>query len=180
MGASNRRYTMITISNTEQDLFTAIRAWLLTIVPGTWEVVQGQDNLVSMPASQFVVMTSAGLDRLATNIDVLDQTGLINNIANQFRYKIQLDFYGIGSSEYAAITSTLLRDQDTPDQFPNYIKPLYGDDLMQIPLVTAGSNYLERWKLTSYFQFNPVITNGTQSANVVNSGLVPVDIFFNA
>lgn len=172
---------MINISNTEQDLYTAIRTWLLSLLPTTWEVIQGQGNLVPLPLNPCVVMTSAGFTRLVTNIDALDTTGLVNNIAPQFNYKIQLDFYGLGSSEYSAVVASMLRDQDTPAQFPSYIQPLYGDDPMQIPLITGEDNYLERWKLSACFQFNPVMQNSTQSANVVvNTGAIPVDIFYPA
>ena len=169
---------MITISNNEQDLYTAIRTWLLSILPTTWEVVQGQNNYVSLPVNPCVVMTSAGADRLMTNTDNLDSTGLINSISTQIQYKIQLDFYGAGSAEYSMIVSTMMRDMDTPAQFPAYIQPLYADDVMQIPLVTGGENYLERWKLTAYFDFNPVMQLATQSANAVNVGIIPVDIFY--
>jgi len=171
---------MITVSNNETDLYTAIRTWLLTIVPSSWEVVQGQDNLVSMPSGSFVTMTSASIKRLVTNIDNLDSTGLISNKLTQTTYGIQLDFYGQDAATYAAATLSLLRDEDTPAQFPAYVVPLYGDEIMQLPLITGEEQYDERWKLTAFFQFNPVVSVGTQSATSVNVGLVPVDIFYKA
>lgn len=171
----------ITITNTETDLYTAIRTWLLgTILPSPWEVIQGQQNLAVLPVNPCVVMTSAGYNRLATNIDVLDVTGLISNINVQYEYKIQLDFYGAGSSEYSAIVAGMMRDQDTPALLPAYCQPLFADDPMQIPLITGGSSYLERWKVLAHFQFNPTLANATQSANVVvNSAAIPVDIFYH-
>lgn len=181
MGQSNSVITnMITVSNTEQDVYTAIRTWLLTIVPAGWEIIQGQQNLVPMPIGQFILMTTSGSERLSTNIDKLDSLGSTTNIASQFKYKMQLDFYGDGSSEYSAAVVELLRDYDTPAQFPDWLKPLYGDELMQIPLITGGGNFLERWRLTAYFQFNPTISNSTQSANALKAKIVPVDIFYKA
>ena len=171
---------MITINYTEQDIYTALRAWLLSVLPTGWEVIQGQENLVPMPIGQFVLMTSNGYERLATNVDKLDNTGLINSINTQFHYKIQLDFYGAGSSEYSAVVSSLFRDIDTPAEFPDYLKPLYADVAMQIPLITAGDNYLERWMVLSHLQFNPTMTKVVQSANALEATVIPVDVIYPA
>ena len=60
---------MTTISILENDIFTALRTFILSVLPSGTEVIQGQDNLVSMPTSSgFVTMTPAGLKRLNTNI----------------------------------------------------------------------------------------------------------------
>ncbi len=60
----------ITISPTESDVLTALRAFILMVLPAGIEVVQAQDNRVPEPeADDFVVMTPMFRERLETNVD---------------------------------------------------------------------------------------------------------------
>jgi hypothetical protein len=74
---------MITVSPTRADIQSALRAFLLDILPSGIEVVEGMDNLVPEPqGSDFVVMWGLNRNRLATNVDTDSDvffTGSIDN-----------------------------------------------------------------------------------------------------
>lgn len=54
---------------TDDDALTALRKFLLGVLPAGVEVVEGQDNRVPEPkAADFVVMTMVRYQRLATNV----------------------------------------------------------------------------------------------------------------
>lgn len=59
-----------TISPTQDDLTTAIRTFLISVLPDGTDVVLAQSNKVPEPtAADFVVMTPIRFDRLDTNLD---------------------------------------------------------------------------------------------------------------
>jgi hypothetical protein len=60
----------ISVNLTETQIFTALQAFLLNILPAGIEVVRGQDNRVAEPVgSDFVVMTPLLRERLSTNVN---------------------------------------------------------------------------------------------------------------
>lgn len=61
---------MITVSPNQDDIYTALRGFLVGILPAGVEVVQGQINRVPEPQGQdFVVMWAINRPRLSTNVD---------------------------------------------------------------------------------------------------------------
>lgn len=61
---------MITVSPSEQDIFTALRAFLLYALPAGTPVIQGQGNRTSEPKQgDFAVMWPIMSPRLSTNLD---------------------------------------------------------------------------------------------------------------
>lgn len=167
---------MVTIDIQDQDVFTALRTFLLSFLPTGCEVVQGIDNQVPMPVGGWVSMTSAGMQRLSTNVNTYeDQT---ETFLTPSRYDIQLDFYGPASQSWATMCQTLFRDEYATSQFPSNIQPLFADDPLQMPLVNAESQYEQRWKLTASLQYNPTITAAQQSATSLDIGLKPIDQTF--
>jgi hypothetical protein len=169
----------ITQSLIEADVFTALRAFLLLILPAGTEVVQGLDNQVAMPVNAFVSMTPAGQKRLNTNIsNAWNQSAETAGIETHVQYNVQLDFYGALSSDWANITQSLFRDEFTIDNFPDTVVPLYADDPMQMPLIDGEEQYEQRWKLTASMQYNPVTTITQQFATVIDTELVEIDATF--
>lgn len=60
----------ISVSLTETQIFAALRAFLLSILPSGIEIVRGQDNRVAEPSgTDFVVMTPILRERLSTNVN---------------------------------------------------------------------------------------------------------------
>lgn len=169
----------VTIDIIDQDAFTAIVTFLSSILPTNTPIIQGLDNRVPMPVSGFVVMTSAGIDRLVTNIDTYASVAQTKSVFTQTDFRIQLDFYGANSQSWAVQTMALLRDDIGVSAFPATIKPLYCDGLLQLPLINGESQYEQRWKLLAHLQYNPTITTAQQSATAISIGIKPIDQTFH-
>lgn len=72
----------LSLAPTESDSFTALRSFLLAILPDGIEVVQAQDNRVPEPMpSDFVLMTPTRRDRIETNVDTFTDRAFIGSIA---------------------------------------------------------------------------------------------------
>lgn len=169
----------ITTDIAEVDVYTALRAFLLSFLPVNTPVDRGQGNLVSMPLGGFVIMTSAGIDRLSTNVDNYTPANQTKSILTPSKYDVQLDFYGPDSQVWAMQTQALFRDQYAADSMPSNIVPLYADNALQMPLVDGEAQYEDRWKLTASIQYNPVTTIAQQSALAVNIGIKEIDTTFH-
>lgn len=169
------------IDITDQDVFTALRTFLLSFLPVGTEVVQGIDNQVPMPISGFVVMTSSSQTRLATNETTYPATinPTTKSIFTPVQYVIQLDFYGADSASWATQTQALFRDPYATDSMPSNIQPLHADDPVQLPMINAEQQYEQRWKLSVNMQYNPIITVSQDYMNVVTVGIKEVDTTFN-
>jgi len=175
--------SMITISILESDIFTTLRSFILSVLPIGTEVIQGQDNLVSMPTnSGFVTMTPAGIKRLNTNIQGGYVPGSSNpgtmTLETHNKYEMQLDFYGSNSADWSSIFQTVFRDDYAWEIFPPNIKPLYADDPMQMPLIDGEEQYEQRWRVSCFMQYNPVTTVNQDFAVNLQVGLKEVDTTF--
>jgi hypothetical protein len=153
---------MLTIDAVDQDVFTALRTFLVSVLPTEIEVVQAQDNGVPLPLGNFVTMNNVGKKRTATNINTYVDTG--SNPSNKLtethiQFDIQLDFYGDMAGDFSAIAMAMFRDAYATDMFPINIQPLYADDPMQIPLIDGEAQYIQRWKSQAMIQYNPIITS---------------------
>lgn len=164
------------ISLTDDDVFTALRSFILLLLP-TVEVVQTQDNGVPMPVNPFITMNNVGKKRLATNTDTIADAATMD-ILTPTQFTIQVDCYGPESGDWAAMIQSTFRDGYATDNFPANIQPLYADDPIQIPLITGEQQFLQRWKLQAVMQYNPVISVPQQSAIQLNIGLKEVDTTF--
>lgn len=70
-----------TLSLTEDQQFTALRAFLVAITPAGTNVVRGQQNLVPEPLADFIVMWPLRLERLGTNLTTFDDAVATASIA---------------------------------------------------------------------------------------------------
>lgn len=72
----------MTPSVTDSAIFTALRSFLLAILPAGTEVVQGQVNRVAEPqVADFIVITPLRRIRLATNVDTAADVLYLGSIA---------------------------------------------------------------------------------------------------
>lgn len=143
---------MINTSILNEAVFTALRSFLLTFVD--CEVRQLQENDVPMPQGSFVGMTDIGKRRLATNSHDFDS----GRILTPTEFRIQLDFYGEDAADMCQTFLTLFNDSYAYEKFPSNIKPLYADDPREIALISGEENYVSRWTVEIYLQFNPTVT----------------------
>lgn len=72
----------ITLSITESNALTALRSFLLAILPAGIEVLRSQGNQVPEPQGpDFVMMTPLLKERLETNVDAFDDVAFTGSIA---------------------------------------------------------------------------------------------------
>lgn len=155
------------ISLTEDEILTALRAFLVNVLPDGIEVIQGQGNKVPMPAGDdFVVMTAASRMQMATSVTGWEPDGTTREVDRSTGFTYQLDVYGPGAADNAQVISTLLRD-DYGCSFlaPYGLAPLFCDDGQQMPLVTGEQQYLARWMVRGTLQANLAVTVGQQFAD---------------
>lgn len=164
----------MTPSITETQVFTALRAFVLTIVD--CEVVRLPANRVPAPAGAFVGLSPPSNIPLATN--VASYTGTQKSVERSSQITMQIDCYGAGSGDRATAISALLRDSYACEQFAASgfdIQPLYAGDAKQLPLVDGEQQYEERWSFEAVLQFNPVITMPQDSATSLTPVVVNVE-----
>ena len=165
-------------SVTEADVFTALRSFLIAVLPAGTEVVQAQNNGVPMPLGPFVAMNSTSIRRLSTNVGV-NVPGSVNpgsqTVSSSVQMSVQLDFFGVGSGDMAVTVQTLFRDGYGVSLFPPTVTPLYADDPVQLPLIGGEANFEQRWKLDAVMQFNPAFSPPLDFANALTVGVVSVD-----
>lgn len=152
---------------TQSNIQTALRAFLLQVLPTGWEVFEGQDNRVPEPAgADFVVMNVISRTRLETNgYTYMPPPGqqLVagsETITQAYAVTFQLDFHSatVGdASDAAVMVGTLWRDDVgvqalAASGYP--VSPLHADDPKQVPFINAEQQYETRWVLDAVMQVN--------------------------
>ena len=174
-----------TISLTETQTMTALRAVLLGIVPAGVEVIRAQQNRVPEPVGpDFVLLTPILRTRLATNVDTYTDAplaappvGTRNSLA-PMQITVQIDVHGPASADNAQMISTLLRDEYGCIAFAatGYdVQPLYADDPRETAFENGEQQTEYRWSVDAVLQANPVIGTPHDFADVLNVGLIEVD-----
>jgi len=168
------------ISITQDDLTTALRGFLLSLVDA--EVFLSQENLTPMPNTDFITMTPMFITGLSTNRVAYSDTGTgqgseLTQRSNQWR--CQLDFYGKSAQEMAAIVGTMIRSEYSANWFrqKNYpVTPLYAGEPHQTTMINAEQQYESRWTLDFIAQFNAVIATPLDFMDSITVGVVAADL----
>jgi len=185
----------VTVSITETNVFTALRAFMLAILPSGVSVIRGQVNRVAEPSGpDYVVLTPGTRTRLATNVDALTvtRTGLVfvgtggpitfvgsspisffsatgaktSQASTQFA--VQVDVHGPNASDNAQIITTLFRDEYACDALAASgfeIQPLYASDPQQLAFINGEAQYEDRWGVDLQLQVNPVVSTPQEFAD---------------
>lgn len=158
---------MMPISLTDEQAFTALRGFLLDVLPDGAEVVQGQDNRVPMPtAPVFVVMTALTRQQMAQTTHDYRPADNQEDVARSTGLMFQIDVYGDGAADNAQIITTLLRDAwGGAFLKPSGLAPLYCEDPTQMPLLTGEQQYLARWTIKCALHASVAITVPAQFAD---------------
>lgn len=152
----------MSVSITEQQVFTALWNFLTLILPANVAIVQGQANMVAEPAvPDFVVMTPLFRERLSTNRDTLQPpTSLTATTPTRITY--QLDVHGPMSADNAQAISMMLRDDYAVQSFINSgvgdVTPLHASLARQQPFTNAEGQYEVRWIVEAVLQANIALT----------------------
>ncbi|NBD02179.1 LIC_12616 family protein [Burkholderia thailandensis] len=172
----------VTISITESQVFTALRSFLLGILPAGVEVVKAQGNGVGEPVGgDFVVMNSIASPRIATNVEGYTDPGTnpgTRNSMQAIEARLQLDVHGPNSGDNAAIISTLFRSEYACIQFATVnpdIQPLYCEIPRQMPFINGENQFEQRWIIELALQYNPITQTPQDFADEVIPQIVSVD-----
>ncbi|MDB5280875.1 MAG: hypothetical protein JWR61_5830 [Ferruginibacter sp.] len=146
---------------TQSGVLTALRAFLVSILPTGVEVIQAQDNRVPEPkGDDFVTMTPLILGRLSTNVHTYDVAGGTQSILQPTRVAIQLDVHGPNSADNAQTISTLFRDDYAARFFAASganVAPFFADDPKQMPFTNEQQQVESRWVVDAVMQANQAI-----------------------
>jgi hypothetical protein len=156
------------------------------IVPAGTLIRKGQQNRVPMPAVPFVQLTTVGVPRrIGTNADSIEPiivngelTGFDLDIAADFEYSMQVDFISPDAEAWSMSAELLWRDKAAWYAMPEGIKPLYSEGRMQLPVVGAENQWIQRWTMTLVLDYQPTLTLPTQAATSATVIPEPIDVFF--
>jgi len=170
----------LAVSITQQAVYTALRAFLVSVLPAGVPVVQLPVDRASMPPAVpgFVGMTARVQSRIMTNLDKWDAAALAPTtieIEQAVKLAVKLDCYGAESADWAVILSTVLRDEYGVTALAPTLAPLYTDDPKFGFLVDGEEQYEQRWIVEAYLQYNPVVVVPMQFANAAEVALINVD-----
>lgn len=169
------------VSPTSQSVLDAVQAFIAGLLPTNTPVVFGIQNRVAppQPSTGWVIITPLYQMRLATNVDTYSDTypspGATFSAEQDTRMDLQLDFYGPTAGDWAAIVSTLWRDEYGVNALAPDCAPLYIDDARMMPWVSTEGQYYQRFTSTAALQFNPVVTLPQQFAGAATATLISVD-----
>ncbi len=151
----------VSLSQAEADAMTALRAFLLSILPATIEVVQGQTNRVAEPVGpDFVVLTPTLRGRLSTNVSTYQDVPAAGTrrVLASTQLTIQVDAHGPNGAETIQVITTLLRDFAACAAFKKAgvdAAPLYAGDPHQTPFMNGEGQVETRWTADAVLQVNP-------------------------
>lgn len=167
----------MTPSLTDDEVFTAARAFLLAVLPTGIEVVAAQVNRAPRPTSaNHVVLTGARREQLAQTVSTPDPENDQRLIGRSTGFHLQIDIYGPAAADNAQTVSTLLHDAYGCDFLRPYgLQPLYCDDGTQMPLVSGEFQWENRWMVRAVLQASPEIAVPTEFADTVITTLVEAD-----
>lgn len=176
------------IDLTESSILTALRSYLLSILPNEVEIVRSQSNRVPSPAaSDYVVMTPGLRERLETNRTNYSDQPLasppVGTSSSEMSTKmtVQLDVHGPFSADNTQIIATLFRSQSSCDFFAATgfnMAPLYTSEPRQLNFETAERQNELRWIVDVVLQINPIITQAQDFADKLTVGVHSVDVEF--
>lgn len=171
-----------TISITETQLLTALRAFLLTLVNA--EVIRSQQNRVAMPTGDFVVMTPLFTTGLSTDLTAYQPGSSNPGVESHSRatqWNVQLDCYGPSASDNANLIATMIRTDYACQQFLASgidIQPLYAGEPKQSTMINAEQQFENRWTVDFVAQYNPVVKMPQDFANTLTIIPAEVDVTF--
>jgi len=174
----------MTLSITEYSVFVALRAWIISVLGSSVEVIQELDNRVPTPKGGFVLMNC--LNRKSLSWPVMsfvdkDAVGTIPAVTTFINtqpidYAIQLDCYGPIAGDWVTMLSTMWNTEQACNLLEPYgFDPLYSGNPHQIAFVDGEKQYQHRWVMDVHIQYNPAITTSMQFASSAEVDIINVD-----
>jgi hypothetical protein len=171
---------------TDSDVYDALCSFVSMIVPEGTPIQRGQINGVPMPSVDCVILTTIGApDRIGTNLDTTEAVivdgvivGFTAAVEADFKYSVQADFYSQYAESWAMSAELLWRDKIGYAAMPAGIKPLYSEGRQQLPIIGAENQWIQRWTMNLFLDYQPTWTQPTQAALTANVIPEPIDVFF--
>lgn len=172
----------MTPSVTQEQVYTALRSFLLAVLPANTEVIQGQINRVPMPRGpNWVLMQDMRRQQMAMNVHTYDPpTDPIpaigsEDIERSTSLDFQIDVYGPLSADNAQVVATLFRDAWAVEKFKdNGLAPLNCTEPAQLPLLAGEQQWIQRWTTTATLHGNITVTVPAEFADTLITTLSEV------
>lgn len=158
----------MTPSITDTDIRTALRAFLVGVLPAGVEVVRGQVNRVASPPGDYVVFWPTSRPRLSTNVEsweTANAEATIYDYTQATQVDYQLDVHGDASGQNAQVIATLFRSPYAVEALGPNVAPLWCDDPMQVPFQNDQQQVDTRYVVTVHMQVNPTVSTPGQFAD---------------
>jgi hypothetical protein len=187
-----------TIYPSESQILTAVRAFLIEIVPPGTQVVRRGNRVPEPGSALYIVMTPLFGSRLETNTDQTvdaNPSGSGNPsgtlaVGTPTQETVQLDVHGPqepiagqpSAQSLARTIESLFRDEWGANQFAASgfpVAPLYCDEARQLPWSGDEQQVEQRWQMDLQLQMNYTVTT-TQDFYVppVKVGIINVDVVY--
>lgn len=166
----------MTPSITQSQAFTALRSFILGILPAGAEVIQGQGNRVPAPASDnFVVMTIDRREGMARPVRDYDAVAGTETVGRSTTLRFQLDVYGASAGDNAQVIHTIMNDASGVEMIASAfaslgisgLTPLFCRDPQQMPAVFGEQQYTQRWMIACALHGNITVTRSIEFADDV-------------
>lgn len=164
------------------DIITDVGNFIVSIVPAGTPVLRGPIDRAATPNVDFVLMTPVFRDPLRTTIVTDHDPGVGVGTATWeqgTKVELQVDLYGdTFGADWCALFSTMWKTEYACDALGTLCSPLYTDGGRQIPLVTGEEQFLERWMVRTFLQYNPTVSTPQDYADTVDITVISVDVAF--
>lgn len=177
----------LTVTPLMDDVITDVGNFIVSIVPAGTPVLRGPIDRAAYPNVDFVLMTPVFRDPLRTVIVTDDDPGTGVGTATWeqgTKVELQVDLYGDSlGADWCAMFSTMWRTEYACDALGTTApgvpcSPLYTDGGRMMPLVTGEEQYLERWMVRTFLQYNPTVSTPQDYADTVDITVISVDVAF--
>ena len=163
----------MTPSITDVQIFTALRAGLLAIVPAGTDVLRGEVNRVPEPIGEnFVIMSPRTRGRLSVGVETwtpVDPSTI--DVETSTDIAVQLDVHGPVAADLASVLVAALQSSWAFDLFaaqdPAVLAPLYAADPQFMPFVNGEQQTEWRYVIEAHFEAKPVLSTPMQFADTL-------------
>lgn len=176
----------LSVSPTQSNTLTAVRSFLLAVLPDGTDVVQGQQNRVPEPApgtSNYVIMTPLRAPRLSTNVDAEDDVSFTGSASGAVLTVTDMEFgairigaplFGVGVADPTEITGQTFGD---PGGVGSYtIKP--AQDVSAEPMSAGVKTMTQATDFTVQLDFHgPAATDMAQVVSTTMRDEYAVGLF---
>ncbi|MDU7377831.1 MAG: hypothetical protein E7L09_05590 [Enterobacteriaceae bacterium] len=150
------------------EMFAALRSFLLDLLPSLTECRQAQMNRTAMPKGDFAVMTpihSQGLSTTRVRYQ-FDGTAGSETHSRVTEWRCQIDFYGNNAQENATTISTITRTDYSCEWFRRYsndngyplLVPVFCSDPKQTAMINGEDQWENRWTCEFFANIPAAVT----------------------